>query len=119
MGSSYRHGEVDALEQLGDRQSNEQRLRAWAALLGWPRDLGTHQTHFAGLRANTSDRAPLIGALNSGFWVTTGHASSGLTTAFIGGEIIASALTSAPPVLDQEMLRALSPERLPRANQLP
>ena len=119
VGSSYRHGEADALEQLGDRRSNEQRLRAWAALLGWPRDLGTHQTHFAGLRANTSDRAPLIGALNSGFWVTTGHASSGLTTAFIGGEIIASALTSAPPVLDQEMLRALSPERLPRASQLP
>ena len=100
----------------GDRQSNEQRLRAWAALLGWPRGLGTHQTHFAGLRANTSDRAPLLGALNSGFWVTTGHASSGLTTAFMGGEIIASALTSAPPVLDQEMLRALNPERFSGAS---
>ena len=111
VGSSYRHGTADETEQLADRQSNESRLRAWTAFLSWPRDLGAHQTHFAGLRANTPDRAPLIGALGSEFWVSTGHASSGLTTAFLGGEIIASALTGAPPVVDQEMLRALSPER--------
>jgi len=116
VGSSYRHGTEDATEQLADRQGNEGRLRAWIALLGWPRDLGVHQTHFAGLRANTPDRAPLLGALGSGFWVSTGHASSGLTTAFLGGEIIASALTGAPPVVDQEMLRALNPERFSGAS---
>jgi len=116
VGSSYRHGTEDATEQLADRQGNEGRLRAWTALLGWPRDLGVHQTHFAGLRANTPDRAPLLGALGSGFWVSTGHASSGLTTAFLGGEIIASALTGAPPVVDQEMLRALNPERFSGAS---
>lgn len=111
VGSSYRHGTADASEQPADRRSNEERLRAWSALLGWPRDLGRHQTHFAGLRANTPDRAPLLGALGTGFWISTGHASSGLTTAFLGGEIIASALTSAPPVVDREMLQALHPER--------
>ena len=116
VGSSYRHGTEDATEQLADRQGNEGRLRAWTALLGWPRDLGVHQSHFAGLRANTPDRAPLLGALGSGFWVSTGHASSGLTTAFLGGEIIASALTGAPPVVDQEMLRALNPERFSGAS---
>ena len=116
VGSSYRHGTEEATEQLADRHGNEGRLRAWTALLGWPRDLGVHQTHFAGLRANTPDRAPLLGALGSGFWVSTGHASSGLTTAFLGGEIIASALTGAPPVVDQEMLRALNPERFSGAS---
>ena len=117
VGSSYRHGTEDATERLADRQGNEDRLRAWTALLGWPRDLGTHQTHFAGLRANSPDRAPLLGALSSGFWVSTGHASSGLTTAFLGGEIIASALTGAPPVVDRVMLSALNPERFPQENR--
>jgi len=116
VGSSYRHGTEDGTEQLTDRQGNKGRLRAWTALLGWPRDLGAHQTHFAGLRANTPDRAPLLGALGSGFWVSTGHASSGLTTAFLGGEIIASALTGAPPVADREMLQALNPERFSGAS---
>lgn len=119
VGSSYRHGTEDATEHLADRQGNEGRLRAWTALLGWPRDLGAHQIHFAGLRANTPDRSPLLGALGSGFWVSTGHASSGLTTAFLGGEIIASALLGAPPVADREMLQALNPERFSRASQLP
>ena len=119
VGSSYRHGTEDATEHLADRQGNEGRLRAWTALLGWPRDLGAHQIHFAGLRANTPDRSPLLGALCSGFWVSTGHASSGLTTAFLGGEIIASALLGAPPVADREMLQALNPERFSRASQLP
>jgi tRNA 5-methylaminomethyl-2-thiouridine biosynthesis bifunctional protein len=111
VGSSYRHGTMEASEQLADRQGNEGKLQAWTALLGWPQDIGTHQAHFAGLRANTPDRAPLLGALSSGFWVSTGHASSGLTTAFLGGEIIASALTGAPPVVDREMLQALNPGR--------
>ena len=119
VGSSYRHGTEDATEHLADRQGNEGRLRAWTALLGWPRDLGAHQIHFAGLRANTPDRSPLLGALGSGFWVSTGHASSGLTTAFLGGEIIASALLGAPPVADREMLQALNPERFSRASQWP
>jgi len=116
VGSSYRHGTEDGTEQLTDRQGNEGRLRAWTALLGWPRNPGAHQIHFAGLRANTPDRAPLLGALGSGFWVSTGHASSGLTTAFLGGEIIASALIGAPPVVDQDMLKALNPERFSGAS---
>jgi FAD dependent oxidoreductase. len=87
VGSTYRHAPPWATATAEDREGNRARLAAWKALLGWPEAGGAHQQSFTGLRANSPDRAPLVGTLASGFLVSTGHASSGLTTAFLSGEI--------------------------------
>lgn len=111
VGSTYRHGPPWATATAEDRDANRERLSAWHALLGWPGAGGAHQQSFAGLRANSPDRAPHVGTLASGFLVSTGHASLGLTTAFLSGEILASALAGAPPVADLQTLAHLNPQR--------
>jgi glycine/D-amino acid oxidase-like deaminating enzyme len=111
VGSTYRHAPPWATTTAADRNANQARLAAWHALLGWPEAGGAHQQSFAGLRANSPDRAPHVGALASGFLVSTGHASSGLTTAFLAGEILASAIAGAPPVADLGVLAHLDPQR--------
>lgn len=111
VGSTYRHAPPWSTTTAADRNANRARLAAWHALLGWPEAGGAHQQSFAGLRANSPDRAPHVGALASGFLVSTGHASSGLTTAFLAGEILASAIAGAPPVADLGVLAHLDPQR--------
>ena len=66
---------------------------------------------FTGVRCNSSDRAPLIGPCGPGLHVSAAHASSGLLSCPLAGELIAADLTGEPPVLDAELRAMLDPLR--------
>jgi tRNA 5-methylaminomethyl-2-thiouridine biosynthesis bifunctional protein len=121
VGSSYRRlDEASAPERQAptaeERAENLERLRAWLSLRGLDGDPtalpADAMEDWVGVRANTPDRAPVVGLLSGGLWASTGHASSGLLTCPLAGEAIAAALCGEPPVFDAEVTALLAPSRL-------
>jgi len=73
-------------------------LQAVAAKL-WP---GAHPVvdHWAGLRPATRDKLPLLGRMQSGVIVATGHYRNGVLLAPISAQIVAALAEGKPPPLD-------------------
>lgn len=121
VGSSYRRlegpaGPGDLQASAAEREENLERLAAWGRLRGFEVDQsalrGAALEDWAGVRATSPDRAPVVGRLAKRLWASTGHASSGLLTCPLAAEAIAAALCGEPPVFDAEVTALLDPRRL-------
>ena len=64
---------------------------------------------WCGVRPQTSDELPIIGALSANLYVCTGHYRNGILLSAITGKLVAQALTG--DVLAQQRLTAFSPQR--------
>jgi tRNA 5-methylaminomethyl-2-thiouridine biosynthesis bifunctional protein len=111
-GSSYLRDGAPCGASDAERQENLARLDRWLALLGDASVRGRVVEDFVGVRCTAPDRFPLIGELVPGLWVSTAHASSGLTTCPLAGEWIAAGLCGEAPVADAALRSAATPCRL-------
>ncbi len=68
----------------------------------------------AGVRCSVPGAMPLVGAVAPGLYCSLAHGTRGLLTAGLAGEVIAAALCGTLPPLPQDILEALSPQRLRR-----
>jgi tRNA 5-methylaminomethyl-2-thiouridine biosynthesis bifunctional protein len=70
----------------------------------------------AALRATLPDRLPIVGAVGgqAGLYVAAGYASRGVVWAGLLGEALADRMTGQPVPLENELMRAIAPERFTR-----
>ena len=80
----------------------------FADILGKPP--GSALERFHGVRAVTSDRLPVVGCVD-GTWFNLGHGSHGTSTALLGAEIIASAISGEVGPVTTELMALLRPAR--------
>ena len=113
-GSSYVRDGAPGPPTATERRENLERLGRWGTVLGTPGLAADAEPveEFTGVRCTVPDRVPVIGLLAPGLAVTTGHASSGLTTCPLAGEWTAAALCGEAPVADGELRAAADPRRL-------
>ncbi len=120
-GAGFERDSDDTRLDPQDQQANLARLRtllpAAARQLAPAFEDGTAQA-WAGVRCASPDRLPVAGALDEagqpGLWVCTAMGSRGLTFALLCGEIIAARMHGEPLPLEEQMARALAPQRLRR-----
>jgi glycine/D-amino acid oxidase-like deaminating enzyme len=113
-GSSYVRDGAPGPPTAAERRENLERLARWGAVFAasaFAEDAEPVE-EFTGVRCTVPDRMPVVGLLAPGLAVTTGHASSGLTTCPLAGEWIAAALCGEAPVADGELRVAADPCRL-------
>lgn len=73
------------------RADDDRNLRLHAEL--WPGAAPPRVIeHFAAVRATTRDRLPLVGAIDTGLWITAGHGTQGLLSAPLAGLLLAAAI---------------------------
>ena len=82
-----------------------------AALTGWRSRAPKIVDAFAGLRATTADRHPVLGRLTDGRWVLGGLGARGFSTAPLLGEALADLICGTPPPLPRRSLAQLAPGR--------
>ncbi|MEM6748912.1 MAG: FAD-dependent 5-carboxymethylaminomethyl-2-thiouridine(34) oxidoreductase MnmC [Planctomycetota bacterium] len=103
LGSTYGHGDPDPSHRPAEDLENvaklaercpalAQAMRLDAASPAPPQVAGGR----AAVRAVTPDRLPHCGTLMPGVWCSLGHASHGLATAVLCGELLADAITGRP-----------------------
>lgn len=65
----------------------------------------------AACRCNVADYLPLVGEIESGLYVNTGHGSRGLITSMLAAEALASILGNEPAPLPSKLMSGMSPHR--------
>ena len=68
----------------------------------------------AGVRCSVPGAIPLVGEVEPGLYCSLAHGTRGLLTAGLAGEVIAAGMCGQMPPLPQDVLHALSPQRLHR-----
>lgn len=81
------------------------------ALPGWRDERAAPRDAFAGLRATTADRHPIMGRLEDGDWALTGLGARGFSTAPLLGEALADLICGTPPPLPHSALAGVAPDR--------
>jgi len=76
----------------------------------------TQLTGRAGVRCSVPGATPLVGEVEPGLYCSLAHGTRGLLTAGMAGELVAAAICGQLPPLQQDVLNALSPQRLRRQN---
>lgn len=113
-GSTYGRGDTATDERPGDHAENLARLRtlvpALAERLAPEFDAG-RVSAWTGVRCASTDRRPLVGALEPGLWVTTAMGSRGLTFAALCADLLAARLHHEPLPLPEPLAAALDPAR--------
>lgn len=118
VGASFDRQRSEALIDPNDDRINLAGLKrhlpqAWKELGGHDiRIIGQH----AGLRCQTADALPVVGALpdSPGFHLNIAHGSRGLTHTPLCAELLADRMTGLPAPADQAVIEALRPQRLIR-----
>jgi tRNA 5-methylaminomethyl-2-thiouridine biosynthesis bifunctional protein len=129
FGATQREGDDDASEREADHAENLQRAQS---LLGAsPVRPGTTLQGRVGWRVHAGDRLPLVGSVPDlaapqpartdaprlvprlqGLFIHTALAGRGLTTAALGGELIAAMASASPWPLEADLADAVDPARL-------
>lgn len=113
-GSSYGRGDPDSSPRDEDDAANLQRvgevLPQAAAAMAAAAARGAVR-HWSGVRCASSDRRPLVGALEPGLWASTAMGSRGLTFAAVCGELVAARLQREPLPLEARLAQALDLSR--------
>jgi tRNA 5-methylaminomethyl-2-thiouridine biosynthesis bifunctional protein len=71
-----------------------------------------HLAGRAGVRCSVPGAMPLVGEVEPGLYCSLAHGTRGLLTAGLAGEVVAAAICGQLPPLPQQVLAALSPQRL-------
>lgn len=66
----------------------------------------------AGVRCSVPGATPLVGEVEAGLYCSLAHGTRGLLTAGIAGEVVAARMCGQLPPLPQQVLAAMSPQRL-------
>ncbi len=102
--------------RAADHETNIAKLAAHMPTLN--RALGgvdvARLTGRAGVRCSVPGATPLAGEVESGLYCSLAHGTRGLITAGMAGEVIAAAMCGQLAPLPQNLLDALSPQRLRR-----
>jgi tRNA 5-methylaminomethyl-2-thiouridine biosynthesis bifunctional protein len=111
LGASYDLGDFSTEPHAQAHASNLQRL---AGLLpGWEKNFSADQLQGrVAFRATTPDRLPIIGALAPGLYAFTGLGSRGIVWSALGAELLACQLTGEALPVEQDLVAAVSPQRL-------
>ncbi len=115
LGDTYLAGATyhrDNFETVTEARHQENMQAVEAILPGW-----FNVVPIAGrssLRATTPDRLPMIGMLDEGLYISTGHGSRGLLSAPLAAEIIASMVMKTALPITQSLARAVDPKRFKR-----
>lgn len=106
LGATFRR---DALHTEVLEEDHATNLAKLEGFLDAPLDGAT--AGWAALRTVSRDRMPLVGQWDDGVYTTLAHASRGLLTAPLAGEIIASHLLGEPCPAPARVMEMLNPQR--------
>jgi tRNA 5-methylaminomethyl-2-thiouridine biosynthesis bifunctional protein len=115
VGATYEHDD-DAIEpRTASDRANLARLEAILPGAG-ARFAPETVSGRAALRATLPDRLPIVGAVSghAGLYVAAGYASRGVVWAGLLGEALADRMTGQPVPLENELMRAIDPQRFTR-----
>ncbi len=129
VAASYHRHAANALRNVDDDEENLRLLSE--DLAPHTVDMSQYRESTVGIRYNSIDHAPLIGAMPNltparppsgaaqieflpDLYVNTAHSSSGLATCPLAGEHLASLINGDPVPLDQQTERQLAPARFLR-----
>lgn len=110
LGASFER-DTDRLLTPDPRVDGENVAALDRALPGWRDAKAAPRDAFAGLRATTADRHPIMGRLENGDWALTGLGARGFSTAPLLGEALADLICGTPPPLPLSVLDGLAPDR--------
>ena len=115
VGATYEHDDEDTSPRRESDLANLARLEAILPGAGSRFDADAVSGR-ASLRALLPDRLPILGAVSgqAGLYVAAGYASRGVVWAGLLGEALADQMTGQPLPLEQELMRAISPDRYNR-----
>ncbi|MHB1186634.1 bifunctional tRNA (5-methylaminomethyl-2-thiouridine)(34)-methyltransferase MnmC2/FAD-dependent 5-carboxymethylaminomethyl-2-thiouridine(34) oxidoreductase MnmC1 [Thiobacillus sp.] len=112
VGATYEHDDDDTMSRTASDRANLARLEA--ILPGAGSHLAADAVSGrASLRATLPDRLPIVGAVDgqAGLYVAAGYASRGVVWAGLLGEALADRMTGQPVPLENELMRAIAPQR--------
>ena len=115
VGATYEHDDDDTAPRTASDRANLARLEAILPGAGgrFPAEAVSGR---ASLRATLPDRLPIVGAVDghAGLFVAAGYASRGVVWAGLLGEALAGRMMGQPLPLEDELMRAISPQRFRR-----
>jgi len=112
VGATYEHDDDDTTPRTASDLANLARLET--ILPGAGAHLAIDEmSGRASLRATLPDRLPIVGGVNgqAGLYVAAGYASRGVVWAGLLGEALADRITGQPLPLENELMRAIAPQR--------
>ena len=115
VGATYEHDDEDTTPRRESDLANLARLEAILPGAGSRLDVDAVSGR-ASLRALLPDRLPMVGAVKgqAGLYVAAGYASRGVVWAGLLGEALADQITGQPLPLEEELMRAIAPDRFNR-----
>jgi len=115
VGATYEHDDDDTTPRTASDLANLARLEAILPGAGAHLAAGAASGR-ASLRATLPDRLPIVGAVNgqAGLYVAAGYASRGVVWAGLLGEALADLMIGQPLPLENELMRAVAPQRFMR-----
>lgn len=109
LGATVQHDDEETQARRSDDEQNFERLQR--LLPGFAPDASVLESGRVGWRSTTPDRLPLVGALDSGLYVSLGHGARGITCAPLCGEFLAAMICDEPLPLGKEWVSRLDPMR--------
>lgn len=113
-GSTYGRADADPSPRPEDDAANLARVRQLLPRAGEVASAAAQRGEtrsWSGVRCASSDRRPLLGALEPGLWVSTAMGSRGLTFAALCAELLAARLHGEPLPIEARLAQALAAER--------
>jgi len=81
------------------------------ALLGVDNLVAHHQSSWVGIRAQASDRKPIVGKLSCGIGLSLAHGSKGFSSGFLAAEMLTASHFGDAPVVPERVRLAMQPGR--------